>query len=699
MVNENSVISVQVFDQRTFKSSTKQGFLGVVNLLVRSFVNLQVPSNNTVRLDLRPSTAKDLVKGSVTVSLTTDLPQGARSTPGLATSSPSLNPASASTSNLMATHPHRHPQQKYVPDSPYADELGPLPPGWERQTDSHGRTYYIDHSNRTTTWTRPSPQVSAVEMERRQANLIDQQRRIYEMRSADPSQVAAQVAQQAAVQAAQAATPARSTPPTNADVLPQGWERRLAPNGQYYYVDHNTQRTTWIHPNSIPQANRNLNQAEVQKLYQQTIAKLGPLPNGWEMRLHADGRLYFVDHNTHATTWDDPRLPSSVSADVPQYKRDYQRKLSYLRSQVEMRIKEGEDTKIVVNRDNIFADAFASIMAKPAEAFKRKLTFSFANEPGLDYGGVSREFFFLLSHEVFNPLYGLFEYSSHENYTLQVSPHSDINPDHLDYFVFVGRVIGIAIFHKKFLDAYFVSSFYKQLVEVEVTLEDMESIDADVYRSLQWMLDNEGVDTLEQVFAVDQERFGQIEQIDLIPDGRNIAVTDVNKRAYVEALVKWRAVTRIQAQMEAIRKGLFEMVPANLLGTFEHNELEFLISGVAEIDLEDWQKHTIYRNYNADDQQIQWFWQCIREALSAHQRAQLLQFATGTSRIPVNGFKDLQGSDGPRKFTIERLEDVQQLPRSHTCFNRIDLPAYTSYETLCARLIMAIECSEGFGRQ
>lgn len=69
-----------------------------------------------------------------------------------------------------------------------------------------------------------------------------------------------------------------------------------------------------------------------------------------------------------------------------------------------------------------------------------------------------------------------------------------------------------------------------------------------------------------------------------------------------------------------------------------------------------------------------------------------MQFATGTSRIPVNGFKDLQGSDGPRRFTIEKSGDPSQLPKSHTCFNRIDLPPYKDYASLEQKLTLAVEC-------
>ena len=95
---------------------------------------------------------------------------------------------------------------------------------------------------------------------------------------------------------------------------------------------------------------------------------------------------------------------------------------------------------------------------------------------------------------------------------------------------------------------------------------------------------------------------------------------------------------------------------------------------------------------------VQWFWQCVQQ-WPAEQRSRLLQFATGTSRIPVNGFKDLQGSDGPRRFTIEKSGEVNQLPKSHTCFNRIDLPPYPSKEVLENKLVLAIEEGMRFGNE
>jgi E3 ubiquitin-protein ligase NEDD4 len=242
----------------------------------------------------------------------------------------------------------------------------------------------------------------------------------------------------------------------------------------------------------------------------QTISQLGPLPSGWEMRLTSTARVYFVDHNTKTTTWDDPRLPSSLDANKPQYKQDFRRKLIYFRSQPAMRAQPG-NCQVKVRRNHIFEDSYAEIMRQTPNDLKKRLMIKFEGEDGLDYGGLARlvskvvhqrwqvlsaqrlshpyrEFFFLLSHEMFNPFYCLFEYSAHDNYTLQINPASGVNPEHLNYFKFIGRVLGLGIFHRRFLDAYFIVSFHKMILKKKVTLADLESVDAELHRGLTWML-------------------------------------------------------------------------------------------------------------------------------------------------------------------------------------------------------------------
>ncbi|KAI9607674.1 hypothetical protein KEM48_003584 [Puccinia striiformis f. sp. tritici PST-130] len=110
--------------------------------------------------------------------------------------------------------------------------------------------------------------------------------------------------------------------------LPAGWEQRFTPEGRPYFVDHNTRTTTWVDPRR--QQLLRVMGPNGNNVQPQAVSQLGPLPSGWEMRLTSTARVYFVDHNTKTTTWDDPRLPSSLDQNVPQYKRDFRRKLIYL---------------------------------------------------------------------------------------------------------------------------------------------------------------------------------------------------------------------------------------------------------------------------------------------------------------------------------------------------------------------------------
>ncbi|KAF8582063.1 HECT-domain-containing protein [Ramaria rubella] len=631
---------------------------------------------------------------------------------------PNSPPANMPPTNPSATNPAtngsatNNSQQRNF--SPHEDQYGPLPAGWERRVDPLARTYYVDHNTRTTTWVRPSMNESV--------NNADQQNDTNAAREQHSRRILADDLLEGgdtATGATQSSTPAaapqgslnasgNTTPPVavggqtgqtavGSGALPAGWEERYTPEGRPYYVDHNTRTTTWVDPRRqtiIRVMGPNGNNLSVQP---QTISQLGPLPSGWEMRLTSTARVYFVDHNTKTTTWDDPRLPSSLDQNVPQYKRDFRRKLIYFRSQPAMRAQPG-NCQIKIRRNHIFEDSYAEIMRQTPNDLKKRLMIKFDGEDGLDYGGLSREFFFLLSHEMFNPFYCLFEYSAHDNYTLQINPASGVNPEHLNYFKFIGRCLGLGIFHRRFLDAYFIVSFYKMILKKKVTLADLESVDAELHRGMTWMIENDITDIIDETFTTTEDRFGELVTIDLKPGGADIPVTEENKKEYVDLVVEYRISRRVREQFEAFMSGFSELIPQELINVFDERELELLIGGMSEIDVDDWTKFTDYRGYEMNDEVIQWFWKCIR-SWPPERKSRLLQFATGTSRIPVNGFKDLQGSDGPRRFTIEKSGDPSQLPKSHTCFNRIDLPPYKDYSTLEQKLTLAVEETVGFGQE
>jgi E3 ubiquitin-protein ligase NEDD4 len=646
------------------------------NLVVHGKLIVNLSTNLSARTQAPPAGAPRPSLATPQVS-TLSAPAGERPTSAMSGQNGTLSPqqppqltiphrpsslaAPGANANGAAPHPRANSSM-----SPFEDAQGRLPAGWERREDNLGRTYYVDHNTRTTSWNRPTAagvanQEAVTQVERQRL----MNRTLPEDRTGSSSPTPSQ--QQQAAQNANAATMMHTgaTSPGTGE-LPAGWEQRFTPEGRAYFVDHNTRTTTWVDPRRQQYIRMYGGQNNASgTIQQQPVSQLGPLPSGWEMRLTNTARVYFVDHNTKTTTWDDPRLPSSLDQNVPQYKRDFRRKLIYFRSQPAMRILSGQ-CHIKVRRSHIFEDSFAEISRQSATDLKKRLMIKFDGEDGLDYGGLSREFFFLLSHEMFNPFYCLFEYSAHDNYTLQINPHSGINPEHLNYFKFIGRVVGLAIFHRRFLDAFFIGALYKMVLGKGVQLADMEGVDADFHRSLQWMLDNDisgGI--LEQTFSTEDERFGVITVEDLIPNGRNIDVTNENKKEYVDLMVKWRIEKRIAEQFQAFKEGFHELIPQDLINVFDERELELLIGGIAEIDVDDWKKHTDYRGYTESDEVVQYFWQTVR-SWDGEQKSRLLQFTTGTSRIPVNGFKDLQGSDGPRRFTIEKAGEIMNLPKAHT---------------------------------
>ena len=105
-----------------------------------------------------------------------------------------------------------------------------------------------------------------------------------------------------------------------------------------------------------------------------------------------------------------------------------------------------------------------------------------------------------------------------------------------------------------------------------------------------------------------------------------------------------------------------------------------------------------YRNCEETDPVIMWFWEALDD-MDTESKARLLQFVTGTSRVPVTGFRDLQGSLGTKKFCIELVASANpnSLPKAHTCFNRIDLPEYVSQAQMLEKLKIAMENTMGFG--
>ncbi|MCJ1384030.1 hypothetical protein MMC17_007145 [Xylographa soralifera] len=355
--------------------------------------------------------------------------------------------------------------------------------------------------------------------------------------------------------------------------------------------------------------------------------------------------------------------------------------------------------QLSVSRDRVFLDSFRALhFQKPNEIKYGKLSIRFQGEEGVDAGGVTREWFQVMSRQMFNADYALFIPVASDRTTFHPNKSSHINPEHLMFFKFIGRVIGKALYESRPLDCHFSRAVYKRILGKPVSIKDMETLDLDYYKSLLWMLENDIADIITETFSVETEEFGFLEIVDLIENGRHIPVTEENKQEYVQLVVEYRLTGSVKVQLEEFLKGFHDIVPAELISIFNEQELELLISGLPDIDVDDWKNNTEYHNYQASSPQIQWFWRAVR-SFDKEERAKLLQFVTGTSKVPLNGFKELEGMNGFSRFNIHRdYGNKDRLPSSHTCFNQLDLPEYESYEALRQQVYTAMTAgSEYFG--
>ncbi|XP_060679614.1 NEDD4-like E3 ubiquitin-protein ligase WWP1 isoform X1 [Hemiscyllium ocellatum] len=634
--------------------------------------------------------------GISTTSTTTTSSSVTANAPTAATTMESTTRTNTETDSGKPRHSSSNASAGPVRQQPNSISTEPLPAGWEQRKDPHGRTYYVDHNTRTTTWERPQPLPPG--WERR----VDDRGRVYyvdhntrtttwqrptmeSVRNFEQWQSQRNQLQGAMQQFNQRYLYSASMLSAENDPLgplPPGWERRVDANDRVYFVNHNTKTTQWEDPRT------------------QGLQNEDPLPEGWEIRYTREGVRYFVDHNTRTTTFQDPRTGKSSVAKGPQiaYERSFRWKLAHFRYLCQSNALPSH-VKITVSRQTLFEDSFQQIMALKPYDLRRRLYVIFRGEEGLDYGGLAREWFFLLSHEVLNPMYCLFEYAGKSNYCLQINPASTINPDHLSYFCFIGRFIAMALFHGKFIDTGFSLPFYKRMLNKKLTIKDLESIDPEFYNSLIWIRDNNIEECgLEMYFAVDMEILGKVTSHELKQGGSNILVTEENKEEYIGLMAEWRFSRGVEDQTRAFLDGFNEVVPLQWLQYFDEKELEVMLCGMQEVDLTDWQRNTVYRHYTRNSKQIIWFWQFVKE-MDNEVRLRLMQFVTGTCRLPLGGFAELLGSNGPQKFCIEKVGKETWLPRSHTCFNRLDLPPYKSYEQLKEKLLFAIEETEGFGQE
>ena len=307
-----------------------------------------------------------------------------------------------------------------------------------------------------------------------------------------------------------------------------------------------------------------------------------------------------------------------------------------------------------------------------------------------------------MTHGFVDPSHALFTHSAVDDYTYQINALSGINTEHLQYYELLGKVMAKSIFDGVQLDVHFSSAFYKALLGLELTFEDLERVDTELYQSLKYLQENEIDDQMLCLyFTASYDEFGVVRDTDLKAGGKDIEVTDANKHEFIQLKMRWRLLDRVAAQRDAVRRGFFEVMPEDEFKSIgmDDRELDLILCGIPKIDLEDWRRNSEYKSgYSASDPVIVRFW-TVMDEWDDELRAAVLRFVTGTPKVPVEGFAALKGSSGPKMFCVQKVQwDITRLPQAATCFNTLYLPPYTTKEQLREKLEFAVmEASEGFG--
>ena len=344
----------------------------------------------------------------------------------------------------------------------------------------------------------------------------------------------------------------------------------------------------------------------------------------------------------------------------------------------------------------------------------------------------------------------------------------------------MGRLLGLALRHRKTLDVRFSGAFLSMLVGGAVSLEHLEEVDEALHRSLCWLLnEKDSTKEMDLVFTVTEtdrveeplqpslsnhersrtdadrkkavgdvadveedelplvlQQAGGVgggggggcgasgaseaqvrgaesvvvkyrdREVELVKGGAKIAVTEKNKAQYVAEYARFKLAKAegLEAAIKTFRRGMFDVLPSDLLQILSAQELELMLCGMPVIDVSQWKASACYSGYTANGTMLSaasqlavWFWDVV-EALPQAERALLLKFSTGSAAVPSQGFEHLLGLHGEQRFTLAVVAGgSDRLPLASTCFNLLKLPEYSSKALLEERLHVALHYgSEGF---
>jgi len=284
---------------------------------------------------------------------------------------------------------------------------------------------------------------------------------------------------------------------------------------------------------------------------------------------------------------------------------------------------------------------------------------------------------------------------ANKNNELYPNPHAYATEPHsLNWYRFIGRILGKAMYEGILVDVAFAGFFLAKWLGKQSFLDDLSSLDPDLYQGLIFLKHYTGnPEDLSLNFTVAVEEFGVAKTLDLIPSGSNVAVTRENRLQYIQLVSHYRLSKQIKSQSEAFFEGLSDMIDTQWLRMFNQQEVQILLGGVnSPVNLKDLRQNTNYGGvYDDAEATIVAFWNVV-DTFDQEQRRALLRFVTSCSRPPLLGFKELV----PNFAIRDAGPDEQRLPTASTCVNLLKLPRYKSEQLLREKLLQAIHSGAGF---
>jgi len=357
-----------------------------------------------------------------------------------------------------------------------------------------------------------------------------------------------------------------------------------------------------------------------------------------------------------------------------------------------------------VRRENLVKSSLLAVLgAHPSELVAREFSVRFQGEDGLDYGGVRREWFSLLSTEIvaardldltvwdkrIQCKGSLFEQAPDRSLLLRDMP--------VDFYVALGRLLAMSLIHEAAFPIGLCFVVFKYILRTSITATDLRALDPEFYQfRLAALLAPGGAKKMEEMLGepltfVSAASSWGTEGVRLCKDGDKIVVSELNKMDYAKLLSEHYLCGNTRHQLQALVTGFWDLCPLKALKNMDSKDLQALIMGPTEaLDVDALKKNAKFQPERTDLPQFDWFFEAVKN-LSAEEAVRLVQFFSGSSKVPDDGFRP------PFTLVVNNSWDTEQLPIAHTCANMICIPSYPSLLILAEKLSQALANSTGFG--